>query len=1205
MSEQPHAARQPAPGHRIGVTFLIHKWAIEHPYVVIAFYTAVLVLGYIALSGVMPRRMMPYVESPLIGVVTMMPGLSAEEMELTVSKPIEEQVVNVRNLRFIRSTSQDGFSIVTLEFYYGTDMQKALFDVQSLMNITQSFLPATGANLKPSWVLAIDPLNLPVVSLAMTGQGWDAVDLRDLATNTVTNRLKALEDVYSIVTFGGYRRQYQVIADRDKLAAYGLSILDLRNTLDSYNVNRPAGTITAGGTEDIVRLDTRALSAQDILDYPIRAVSPASAAGGPTGSTTGGSAPSGGMSGGGMSGGMSGGAAPRAPAPTPVVAAGPGSRFEDHPQVVYVRDVARVVEGHWERRSAYHHLKHEAGTPGAIHPAIEIQVIQNPEASSAQVVPRVMAEVKRLEAEFPGLKFDLAYNNAHFVTILFHNLIDELTIGLAMTALVMLFFLGEWRATLIATIVIPMSLLIAVLGIIPHGMSLNSGTLVGLLLAIGRVVDDTIVDIHAVERQLRLGRDIKSATIEGIGEVRLAVMTATFTIAMGLAPLLFCGGITQLMFVELVVPHLYALLASMMVSFTLTPILCVWFLRPEAERASDLRFPPYRLLHRLLLAPFQRLLDRTEARYARTIDWMLRHRFTNLARIFATVILGFIFYNFIGSEMMPLADVGQAVGALEMEPDASFEQTEQAVRRVEELMLEYPEIESASVEIGAETMFESFTPFYTGYSMPQVSGAMMMLTLSDKDERERTIWDVIDQVQARAMATIPGIRRFQIKEMGSDVMATALAPVSVLIYGTDLQTLSDLGRETVELGRSMPDVFQIASSWEMTKPTWQIEVDQARAAEVGLTPAAIADQAYYALRGGLSSEFLRLPNVRQGTIQVRLEESDRADVSDLENLYLATPSGDQVPLKTVARVVRRATPTLIEHDGLRRVVSVNAYYRIGHKPSMDVTMDLMMGAMAQLNFPPGYGMEARGDMTQMMDSFRRLLIGLQLSVLFIFLILVAQFRGFIQPLQMVFSLPLELSGIFLALWLAHQAFSSVSVMAVIIVTGMDITAAILLVDMIVHYRDRGVSRDLAIRTACPQRLRPILMTACTTSVVMIPLAFAPKTGMDAYQPLGTTVLGGLSIGTLLTLFDIPIMHSLVDDLNRWIHEKLLRRPYHWPKLADLSPEDEAFVLDFNRDHPALDAETAAALHELDEAMEADLKAHETDPPAGPEEDTHG
>src|SRR5438045_785211 len=190
----------------------------------------------------------------------------------------------------------------------------------------------------------------------------------------------------------------------------------------------------------------------------------------------------------------------------------------------------------------------------------------------------------------------------------------------------------------------------------------------------------------------------------------------------------------------------------------------------------------------------------------------------------------------------------------------------------------------------------------------------------------------------------------------------------------------------------------------------------------------------------------------------------------------------------------------------------------------------------------------RGDMTQMMDSFRRLLNGLVLAIIFMYLILVAQFRGFLQPLQMIASLPLELAGVFFALWLAHQAFSTVSIMAVIVLTGMDITTAVLMLDMIARYRDRGIPRDQAVREAAPQRLRPILMTSLISIIVMVPVAFWPKTGLDAYQPLGTTILGGLIVGTILSLFDIPIMHSFVDDLIRWLNRTFLNREWTWPIL---------------------------------------------------------
>jgi HAE1 family hydrophobic/amphiphilic exporter-1 len=491
-----------------------------------------------------------------------------------------------------------------------------------------------------------------------------------------------------------------------------------------------------------------------------------------------------------------------------------------------------------------------------------------------------------------------------------------------------------------------------------------------------------------------------------------------------------------------------------------------------------------------------------------------------------------------------------------MEPGMSYAATENAVRHIERIMQKYPEIQYASIEIGFEGgPGYSSGAYYNGYSMGMTNGAVAMLTFTDKDTRKRDIWTVMDSIVAEATATIPGIRRLQIKEMGSDVMASSAAPIQLLVYGPDLKIVSMLAEQVAHIARTqVPDIYQVATSWAMTKPAYEIKVDVRRAAELGLTPAEIADQAYYALRGGFTNEFFRMENKRQTTILIRYDEKDRLSPEDIELLAITTPDGKQVPLKAVARVEYHETPTLIEHDNFRRVVSVMGYYRKAHyvppwregeqvrnRPSMDVAMDVMMRAQMQLNWPPGYGIEVRGDMTQMMDSFRRLLQGLQLAVVFIFLVLVAQFRGFIQPAQMVFSLPLELSGVFFALWLTGQAFSTVSIMAVIVLTGMDITTAILLIDLIMRYRHQGLPRNQAVIQACPQRLRPILMTSLITIIALSPVAFAPRTGLDAYQPLGTVVIGGLIVGTVLSLLDIPIMHTLVDDAVRWWLIKVRRR----------------------------------------------------------------
>src|SRR5574342_1421836 len=247
----------------------ISRWSIEHPYIVIAFYLGVGLLSVLVIFFQMPRRMMPYVESPMVGIVSMMPGLSAEEMEIYFSKAIEERMVDLKNVHFVRSTSQEGFSIVTVALWYGTDMKKALFDVQSLMNVVQADLPMTGSNLKPSWVLAIDPLNIPVLTLAMTGEGYDPVQLRTLAENEIVNKLKVVKDVYSLVPLGGQKLQMQVIVDRERLAAYKMSLLDLKNMLDMQTQSRPAGTLTYKDRETLVRSDFRARAPEEVADYPV------------------------------------------------------------------------------------------------------------------------------------------------------------------------------------------------------------------------------------------------------------------------------------------------------------------------------------------------------------------------------------------------------------------------------------------------------------------------------------------------------------------------------------------------------------------------------------------------------------------------------------------------------------------------------------------------------------------------------------------------------------------------------------------------------------------------------------------------------------------------------------------------------------------------------------------------------------------------
>jgi HAE1 family hydrophobic/amphiphilic exporter-1 len=1034
----------------------ISRWSIEHPYIVIAFYLGVALLSALVIVFQMPRRMMPYVESPIVAVVSMMPGLSAEEMEIYFSKPIEERMVDLKNVHFVRSTSQEGFSIVSVEFWYGTDMKKALFDVQSLMNVVQADLPMTGANLKPSWVLPIDPLNIPVLSLAVTGEGYDPVQLRTLVENQVVNRLKVVKDVYSVVAFGGQKLQMQVVVDRERLAAYRMSLLDLKTMLDMQNLARPAGTLTYQDRELIVRSDFRARSPEEVAAYPIAA--------------------------------MEG-------------------------RTVYLRDVAEVSNAPREQRSLYRLNGREA---------VELSIVQQPEASSVRVIADVKAKLEEIRQDFPGLGFEVAYDNARFVGALMDNMVEELVVAVLLTGLVVLLFLGNVRGTLISVITIPVSLGMALLAMVPLGMTLNSSTLIGLLLSIGRLVDDSIIDVHSIERHLRMGKSPKEAAIDGISEVRLAVLAITFMLCVALLPLAFSGGIVQFMFEGIVWAIILALLASALVSFTLTALLAAHLFAPHQEDTAR----PRNRLERWLLDPCQRGLERLEARYRTGLVWSIRNRFVVLAGAVAVILMGVALYPRIGSEMMPLADVSQAFVQLEATPGTSFARTAEMAAEVERLLLAQPEIEKVSAEVG----FEPGGTYFTGYSMGSVNAAFMMLTLTDSSQRQRDIWQVMDAVHDEAMRTIPGIRRLTIKEMGADVMASSAAPVQVIFFGPDLEKLHELGEQARQLAERIPGFSQVATSWARTLPQLHVVVDRARAQEIGLTVGDVTDQAYYALKGGLTNEFYRLDNQRQFTILLRYREDQRRDQTDLQQVKIVGKKGEVVPLASVARIEERRGPTLIEHDNFRRVISVLGFYRKGGPPSMDLAMDLLMAAHDQLDFPPGYGVELRGDMTQMEESFRRLLRGLYLAVIFMFLLLVAQFRSLIEPFNMILSLSLMLTGILGGLLLAGQTFSTVSILAVVILTGMMMTVAVLMIDLVLRLRAEGMPRDEAILTAAPIRLRPILMTSLISIVVLIPVAFFPRTGIDAYAPLATVTIGGLAMGTVLALFVVPVLHTYTDDL---------------------------------------------------------------------------
>ncbi len=1062
---------------KIGV---IPRWAIGNPVVVSALYIGILALAGLALFARLPVRMMPYVQSPLVAIVTMAPGSSPAEVETYLSKPIEQRMSVLDGVRFVRSSSQQDMSLVTVQFAWGQDTQRSVMAIQSVMKSAEGDLPLDNFNTRSYWVLPIDPLNRPVLTLALQGQGWDAVRLRDFADNTLVDRLKQVEEVQAVSIFGGYRRQLQVIIDRQKLAAYGVSILQVRDAIDRNNQSKGAGALTYGDQEILVRSDERAVNAQAIADYPI---------------------------------------------------------FSKGSQLVYVHDVATVQDTHEERRSSYRY-NGEA--------ALGINIIQKADASSPVVIGRLRAELRHIQGQYPGLEFKEAYDNSHLVEIIRTSTVIELLISVVLAGLVILVFLEDLRATTIVLISIPTALAISILPFVPMGMSLNSSTLIGILLAIGRLVDDSIVVVEATERKLAQGKPPLSAAIEGTQEVFLAIAAATFVMIAALLPMTLAGGLTGLMFVGIVWPIIYALIASLLISLTLTPLMAAYFLKPnDPNQPGQLR---------QFLAPVRQGLGWLEDRYQMLLNFALQNRLLTLAVAGVFIFLGIALYPYIGQEMMPLADSGQFMATLEAQPGTSFSRTDRMSRQFEQILLKQPEVEKVSSEVGFEVTNNN--TYFSGYSMGGVNSASLIVTLKDRGDRSRDIWQVMDAANLEAERTIPGLRRIAMQAMGVDVMATSAAPVQIAVYGQDLGVLHKLASQVLAIAKKVPGFVMLNTSSTLSQPEYRLQVDHRRAQELGLSVEQVTEQARYALQGGYTMQYYNRPNLRVNSIFIRYDQQARKGEAELAATYITTPTGQQLPLNSIVTFPQQHGASLIEHVNGRRVVYINGFYRKHGPASMDLSMAVAMRSGTQLDFPPGYGLDSMGDMTDMMIEFDRLIKGLVVSLILIYLILVIQFRSFIQPLNMMLSIPLELAGVFGALLLAGQTFSTVSILGIIILSGIDVAGAILLIDLILTKRRQGIPRDQAIREAGPIRLKPILMTVIVTLVVIIRLAFFPDTGMDAYSPIATVILGGLSISTMLTLIVIPVMHAVVDDATNWVSQSGHRHPIPLARASVVQPEQQ-------------------------------------------------
>ena len=928
------------------------RWSVGHPGTIVTAYAGLILLCVLCLALWIPTRLVPGLKSPLLAAVTFCPNWEAEEVERRLTQPLEDSLAQLPGVISVRSQSMHEQSVIVLEFPYGTDAERSL----ALVSAQLPELP-----FHPRLV-PYDPLDIPVLRLAVQSSQRDLHSLRQILERDVLLELKQIPGVNRVSLFGP-RMGLEIVPNQA-----------ITSVIPLGSGGAPPETVTMEQIQQALKGVHRESELDDLKVGDQR-----------------------------------------------------------------LREVASVSRQISHDSPRYRYNGRDA---------FEINVYQRPDGSSPDIVNALRQTIQKLQPRYPDLTFEEAYNNAHFVQVVQSNVWLELAMAVALTGLVVYLFLGDVRGTLIALATVPTSLAGALGMFVPLGLSLNSSTLIGLLLGLGRLVDDTIIDLHAVGHQLRLGKESSQAAIDGCSEVRPAVLSSTVVLGLAMLPLTWCGGLTQDMFEGIVWPFLLVLAASLAVSLTLTPVLTARAYRGLIPRPQS---------------------QRLEDGYRGLLGVALAHRGLLLGLAFAACYLAWLLFPMIGSEMMPLSDTGQLYAELEAQPGSSTEETAELVTHLEDILRRQPEILGVSIEMG----MDADPTGLSGYEMGGEHMARLQITLTDQNQRQRTIWQIADKIYADALREVPGMRRLYLKEMGSDVMASAMAPVQLVIRGPNLKRLAWLGEQTRALGAQMRGLSMVSTSWAPGQPT----------------------RALYRNQAG--------PGIRMQTTE--------------EGLPLFFQDGKPETFGWA----------LIEHEDLQRSVSIMGNIRRGGPGSMKLSMDLQMASRGQLPYPRGYDVRQRGDMTEMMDSFGRLLKGLGVGLVMIYTALLLQFRSWRIPLLMMSAIPLELAGVFLALLCAGQTFSSVSILGIVVLHGMNITASILLLDAVMRAQKAGMSCRQAILEGAPRRLRPILMTVAVTLVVMLPVSLFPRTGMDAYSPLATVILGGLSVSCLLTLAVVPVLYSLL------------------------------------------------------------------------------
>ncbi|KQR53444.1 hydrogenase expression protein [Leifsonia sp. Leaf336] len=1040
------------------------------------------VFGGIALTN-LKQELAPSISFPQLVVLSSYPGASPEVVNHDVSTPVEAAIQGVPDLDSTSAVSSTNQSIITVKFTYGTDLATAEQKIDQAINRIKSTLPS---GVDPQ-VLSGSIDDLPVIQLAVTGDA-DQRTLGDDITKLALPDIKNVTGVNDAQLVGEVGRRITITPDPAKLAAAGVSSSAIKTSLQQNGVLLPGGSLTEDGKTLTIQSGSQLTSVAGIASLPVvKTTSAATGAG----------------AGAGASASQQGAAAQAGAAQAAAAQAAAAQAAAATP--VTIGDVATVVQTDDPVTS----LSRVDGKP-----ALTIAVTKLPSANTVEVSHGVSSLIPDLETKLGnGAKITVVFDQAPFITQSINSLAEEGLLGLAMAVIVILVFLLSVRATLVTVISIPTSVLITFIVMWTSGYTLNIITLGALTIAIGRVVDDSIVVIENIKRQLVPGMDRAVTIVRAVREVAGAITASTITTVAVFLPLAFVGDVTGELFRPFALTVTIALLSSLLVALTIVPVLAYWFLRAPKARKHEGGEHDDEAAHLSVADAIASGHDELEhpsllqRGYLPIIHWTLKHSWTTIVAALVVLVLTFAAFpllktNFLGSSGQNSLTVTQ-----KLEPGASLQAKDDAAKQVEQKLLDTKGVKTVQVSIGSSG--SSLRDAFTG------GGGATTFSITtdpnaDQDKLQTTIQNEIDgitgagDIQLSASSGFGGSTDIEV-----DITASSNA---------DLQKATD---SVVAELKKQKSLSQVTDNLSASLPYVAVTVDRTKAAQVGLSEVAV---------GTIVSQTMQPTQIGSvaidnSTLNIYLQtDNPPTTVAGLSQLPIPTATG-VVPLSSIATVAEAKGPSTVTIQRGLRTSTVTA------TPGDNLTTanQEVTKALDTADLPAGATAKIGGVSSSQSSAFGQLGLALLAAILIVYIVMVATFRSLRQPLLLLVSVPFAATGAILLQLASGIPLGVASLIGVLMLIGIVVTNAIVLIDLVNQYRARGLSVVEAVAHGASRRLRPILMTALATIAALTPMAIG-LTGHGGFisQPLAIVVIGGLLSSTVLTLVVLPTLYNLVE-----------------------------------------------------------------------------